>query len=92
MTRTRLALPALLLALAACAPVVAVPAPGDTDACGASGLSEFIGQDSSSIAAALFNNPIRIIRLGDMVTMDYNPNRINFRLDGNGRVESITCG
>ena len=93
MTRPLLALPALLVALAACAPLVAVPPPGTPDSCGAAGLrQEFLGQDVSVLAAATFPAPVRIIRPGDMVTMDFNPNRLNFRLDESGHVVEITCG
>ena len=89
MTRALAAVPALLVALAACEPV---PAPGNPDTCGASGLSELIGQDAEAVAAGLSGRPIRIIRPGDMVTMDFDPSRINVRLDENDRVDSIACG
>ena len=97
MTRILLALPALLLTLAACGPVVVLPTEpdggnGSSDSCGAAGLTEFLGQDASVIAATLFTNPIRVIRPGEMVTMEFNPNRINFEVDGEERIVRIYCG
>jgi hypothetical protein len=65
---------------------------GEVDTCGLAGLQEFIGQDASTVTATLFTSPIRIVRPGDMVTMDFNPARINFRLGPDERVAEITCG
>jgi len=65
---------------------------GAGDTCGVAGLREFIGQDESVVAATLFTNPIRIVRPGDMVTMDFNPQRINFRVGEDGLIDEITCG
>ena len=94
MTRTLLALPALL-ALAACQPVVLPTEPdggigGDT--CGAAGLQQFLGQDVSVLAAVLLPNPVRIIRPDEAVTMDFNPARTNIRLDEQDRIVEVTCG
>jgi len=35
---------------------------------------------------------LRWIRPGDMVTMDYSPNRLNLHLDAQGRIERLACG
>lgn len=98
MTRILLALPALVLTLAACEPVVVLPTEpdggiGDTpDTCGAAGIQNLVGQDVSVLAAVLLPAPVRTIRPEDMVTMDFNPARTNIRLDENGRIVEITCG
>lgn len=95
MTRTLLALPALaFLSLAACQPVVVPPDPGEGtgDACGASGLQSLLGQPATVISAMVLTNPYRVIRPGEAVTMDFLPTRINFELDGAGRIVRIYCG
>ena len=95
MTRLLLALPAIVLALAACAPVVLPTEPdggigGDT--CGGAGIQNLIGQDVSALAAVLLPEPVRTIRPDEAVTMDFNPARTNIRLDENDRIVEITCG
>jgi hypothetical protein len=78
------------LALAACMPTE-VPAPLE-DACGASGLNDFIGQGEDALAATTFPGPVRVIRPGQAITMDYSPARLNFDLDAQGRIVRIWCG
>jgi hypothetical protein len=93
MTRILLAFPALF-ALAACevpAEVPADPAP-DADACGASGLQDIVGQEASVLAAMLFPQPMRVIRPGDMVTMDFQPGRLNIDVDAQERISRVYCG
>ena len=72
-------------------PAPVLPSPAD-DTCGASGLVSYIGQDASVLDAARVANPIRVIRPGDAVTMDFNAQRLNFELDELGEVERIRCG
>ena len=72
-------------------PAPVLPSPAD-DTCGASGLASLIGQDASVIAATTFQNPVRIIGPGDMVTMDFNPQRLNFELDELNEVVRVRCG
>jgi hypothetical protein len=72
-------------------PAPALPSPAD-DTCGASGLSSYIGQDGSILDTARFANPIRVIRPGDVVTMDFNPQRLNAELDELGKIVRIRCG
>jgi hypothetical protein len=82
---------ALSLALAACAPVVVVPG-GDTDACGASSFQNLVGQHQSVLDGLRFSQPVRIIPEDGVVTMDYSATRLNFQLDGAGRIVRIYCG
>ena len=35
---------------------------------------------------------LRWIRPGDMVTMEFSPQRLTIRVDSDGRVERLTCG
>jgi len=34
---------------------------------------------------------LRVLRPGDMATMDFDPSRLNITLDGAGRVEQVGC-
>ena len=91
-----LAAAASLLTLA-CA-TVAAEQPGDGAAsCAADRLQPLIGQPASEElgAQALRRSgarALRWIRPGDMVTMDYRPDRLNVHLDSRGRVERFVCG
>lgn len=88
----------LAFALAGCIDVGPIlperPPPGT---CAVEGLSRFVGRPGTpelgerarrrSGAARL-----RWIRPGDMVTMDFSPQRLNIHLDARNRVESFACG
>ncbi len=101
--RPALLLPAAsaLLTLSACQ-MTAPPSPGgpppDVPApppprCDEAALSAgFVGLPASVLAATTFLAPVRVIRPGDAVTMDYNPSRINFELDAADRIARVTCG
>lgn len=78
-------------ALAACAPVVVDP--GDQPGtCGAEAWSSYIGAPSSSLDAVRFRQPVRVIPAGAPITMDFNPDRLNFELDTRGRISRVYCG
>lgn len=83
---------ALLLALAACEPLVVVPVPGTPDTCGAAALQTLIGQPVSVLDTTRFSQPVRIIPPGTAVTMDYNPARLNIETDAQGRITRVYCG
>lgn len=92
MARPPSALPALLLALAACAPLPPVPGGGTGDDCGASGLRPLLGRPVSVLAAMLLPAPVRIIRPGEAVTMDFVATRLNIELDAGDRIARLYCG
>jgi hypothetical protein len=83
----------LALALAACATAPAAP-PGQ---CHADRLGSLVGQaatpqlgaDALGRSGAL---RLRWIRPGDMVTMDYSPQRLNIHLDARNRIDRFACG
>jgi len=60
--------------------------------CGAATLHGMVGQDLESLPPAGFPDSVRIIRPGDAVTADYNPQRLNVELDADGNVTQIRCG
>lgn len=86
---------ALTIALAqACAPVArigAVPSEMD-DTCGARQHAALIGQNATTLERVLILGQVRILRPGDAATLDHQPERINFRIDGTQRIAQITCG
>lgn len=77
----------LLLLVAACAETEPPP-----DACGASGLTHLVGRDMSALAAMTFPDTTRFISPGDAVTMDFNPERLNFDLAEDGTILRLWCG
>jgi hypothetical protein len=79
--------------LAACAAPAGGDAPGP-DACGASGLMHLVGEPKAALAAMppLPDGPVRVIRPGMAITMDYSPTRLNIELDEAGRVALVFCG
>ncbi len=80
-------LPAIALAFAiGCAPIIDDPLACDT--------SDYAALVGSNVAAASFaaGMNVRIIRPGDVITMDYNPNRLNLVVDGNGIITRVYCG
>ncbi len=43
--------------------------------------------------AKLFNGKtLRVVKPSDMVTMDYREDRLTIRIDGNGKIESVSIG
>jgi hypothetical protein len=99
MTTARLAA-AALLALAGCAaedpPLRPAPSPpADTD-CGAGQLGAYIGHEATETVIAAIrqwrgDNPVRVLKPGSAMTMDYRPGRLNLFLDDRGRIEKFTC-
>ena len=65
--------------------------------CSADRLADLVGQAATQELGAQAlrrsgSRTLRWIRPGDVVTMDYRPDRLNVRLDGRGNVESFGCG
>jgi hypothetical protein len=95
-------LAAFLPLTAACATVPAEGGPPEESGngaavCNSSALGDLIGRAASQElgAEALRRSGarrLRWIRPGDIVTMDYSPQRLNIRLDARNRVESFDCG
>lgn len=76
----------LVSALAACSPEE--PAPTD---CTAADHQALIEQSETVLETMTFAVPVRVIHPGDMVTMDFQPNRLNFHIDAGGKIEKIEC-
>jgi len=78
------------LALSACEPLPA--AQPEADACGAAGYQSLVGQTEADFAAITFPGPVRMIRPGQAVTMDFREDRLNIEFDAAGRVLRVFCG
>lgn len=89
---TGLAIAAMAILAGCVAPPVATPVQPAPDECGAAPLQYLLGQPRQAIGGMTFTKPVRIIEPGQAVTMDYNPQRLNIELDGNGRISRIACG
>ncbi|WP_333605903.1 I78 family peptidase inhibitor [Novosphingobium sp.] len=90
-----------LLALAGCAaeslPPESSPPPvaEDTD-CGARMLGAYVGHKATDEVMAAIrqwrgDNPVRMLRPGSAMTMDYRPGRLNVFLDNQDRIEKFGC-
>lgn len=60
--------------------------------CGAHWLQGMVGQPLSYAYATDAAMNARILRPGTIVTMDYNPNRLNFHVDGADLITRVACG
>jgi len=87
----------------ACAPVDGTPGNGNASPpsmegpCDAAPAQRLIGRAATAELGAealrlTSARTIRWIRPGDMVTMDFRPDRLNIDLDGQGRVSGLRCG
>ncbi len=93
---TALTLPMALLAcvdlsLPPMGPLPPQPLPSE-NACGADGLQDLVGQPASRLETIRFGVPIRVLRPGMAVTMDYSPNRLNIFIDDFERITAVKCG
>ena len=92
-------IPALLLALPiallGCVPEpeppVTDPMPVE-DACGANGLQDLVGQSAKKLEVMRFAKPVRIIRPGMAVTMDYSAERLNIEINEAKIISRVSCG
>ena len=60
--------------------------------CGAEAFQNLVGQELEALPPTRFPELTRIIRPGDAVTADYNPERLNVEIDADGKVAQIRCG
>lgn len=77
----------LVFSMAACA----APAQ-ETDTCGAAGYQALIGQPESAFATMTFPDTTRFIGPDTAMTMDFDPERLNFYIDDGGRITAVRCG
>lgn len=63
-----------------------------SDTCGAAQAANLMGAPRSVVEFVDFEQPVRILGPEDVMTMDFNPNRLNFTIGPSGVVTKITCG
>jgi hypothetical protein len=92
-----------LFALSACASTgsdkvanATPPPPSMEPSCGADQLASYVGQPASDdviakITAWRGDKPMRVIRPGTAVTMDYRPDRLNVQVGEDGKITGFTC-
>ena len=88
-------LPLLLLPLLvlACMPREPAPEPGNPmTTCGADGWQHLVGQSGDVLAAAQFPAPMRVLRPGDITTMEFLAERLNVAVDEQNRITRVYCG
>lgn len=92
MFRTVLALSATTALLAAC---VTDPPQGGTpaaDQCGAAALQGLVGRSASTLDTVRLAGPVRVIRPGMAVTMDFIAERLNIDIDAREIITRVYCG
>jgi len=88
----------LALAMSACAPAQPPATPDPLlGPCNAAPLAHMVGRawaDSLRAEALRLSGAraARVIRPGDMVTMDYRGDRLNVHLTAQGRIDRFDCG
>jgi len=82
----------VLVLLAGCTATQAVLPPQLEDTCGAGAFADLIGKDATALETSLLLGPVRVIRPGDAVTMDYLPDRVNFIISETETIQMIDCG
>ncbi len=89
-------MPILSLALVACQPK-AVPVAGmPSQGCNAAAVRAFVGQAFTPALSAKAEKragaaSVRVVRPGDMMTMDFRADRLNIELDDRGQVQGFSC-
>lgn len=73
-------------------PVQVAPPVAQTDQCGASKLMYLRGKPLSTLNSMQFTQPLRIILPGQMVTQDFNPDRLNIMINAQNMIENLRCG
>jgi hypothetical protein len=83
--------------LVACAQPLSAPPPPAAGSCNAAGAQFAIGQPGSAQLAgravqAAGAQRFRWLRPGEVVTMEFDPTRLNLELDASGKVIRVRCG
>ena len=87
-----------LATLTACGPAVTEPGVPSRakeegpDSCFAADHAALVGQPISAFDQSALDQPVRIIPPGGIVTMEYNPKRLNVDLDSNDVIVRFWCG
>ena len=63
----------------------------NTDTCNSDGYTWLLGSNIAAVTlpASLI---MRIVSEADLVTMDYDPKRLNIEVDTQGSIREVSCG
>ncbi|WP_341367975.1 I78 family peptidase inhibitor [Yoonia sp. BS5-3] len=75
-----------------CTPAAPVLPDAGEDSCGATNYAALVGQDATALEKTLILGMVRVIRPGDIVTMDFRSARINFAIGADETITRIYCG
>lgn len=82
----------VVLVLAACEPGYRDPSEFDgVPRCGAEEFQYLLGKRESALEGVTLPEPNRVLRPGDVITLDFSPDRLTVDIDGLGLISSITC-
>ncbi len=85
-------LPALAVLLLAACTTGRPPPPPAEDTCGGADLQGLVGQSAAVLETMRFSQPLRVVRPGIAVTMDYRGDRLNIEVDAAELIVRVTCG
>ncbi|WP_343116448.1 I78 family peptidase inhibitor [Ostreiculturibacter nitratireducens] len=80
---------AVVSALSAC---VEEPVPVAPRVCEAGDLQYLVGRPEWALEGMVFAGPVRLIRPGTAITMDYRQERLNIEIGRTGRIIQVYCG
>lgn len=74
----------------------AAPVQDMQPSCGAEQYASYVGQFATDaliaqITASRGDKPMRVVKPGMAVTMDYRPDRLNVQVDEDGKIVRFTC-
>jgi hypothetical protein len=75
--------------LLGCAPIAQGPV---VSSCDLSRLNSYIGSQRGALSGLVFTAPMRWIEPDGRISLDYNPGRINVKVDASGLITRIYCG
>ena len=70
---------------------------GSNGDCDASGVQSYVGRSwsdslESDLLRASSSRSIRVVKPGQVMTMEFNPTRLNAVLNAQGNIDSLHCG
>ena len=60
--------------------------------CNPAGYQALVGESPSKLRLVKLDRPYRVVRPNDVVTLEYNPNRLNFIVNREGKISKASCG
>ena len=81
-----------LVLFSACTPALQDPSEFDgVPRCGAENFQFLLGKRASALDGVDLPSPSRVLRPGDVITLDFSPDRLTIDIDELGLITSVTC-